>query len=912
MVELLSKHTSMRVLRAENDMAVLPDRIYLIPPKKSMTIFDGCLQLKEKDPNVPVNLPIDIFFASLARDQGNRAVGIILSGTGSDGTRGIRAIKEAGGMIMVQEEHSAKFNGMPRSAMATGVADFILPPEDMPGDLMDYLQHRRKGEATLLPFTNLSDDDTLGKIFQLVKNQTNVDFSNYKPSTAGRRIQRRMHVNRIETLADYLQHIMRTPREVSQLYNEMLIGVTNFFRDPEIFDKLEKDIIPELLRDRDRKNPIRVWCSGCSTGEEAYTLAILFKEATDACGRPIDVKIFATDIDRDSLEFASAGIFPESIADDLSPERLQRYFRSTSGKYQISRQIREMVVFAPHNLINDPPFTRIDLISCRNLLIYLQPVLQKKIFSYFCFSLNPGGYLMLGSSESIGDCNDQFRTLSSKGKLYQLRSTGKKSLPTQLNLAGVQHSPSLVMPKSQHLRRKKDKGEILEVICRALIESQGKSCIVVNDQFQLTYVFGEVNDFVSFTTGAASLDILSLVPKPLSLALSTSLHRARKEDKTIVYKGVVLNKGTGEDANTRALNVSVQKMLVDDNQRSYYFIFLENVERVLDDKEMSAVLDLQEQAGRRVNDLENDLQFSHENLQATIEELETSNEELQATNEELLSSNEELQSTNEELQSVNEELFTVNNEYQNKIQELTTVNNDIDNLLRCTDIGSIFLDKNSIIRRYTPAAAQYVNIIEKDNGRSFFDLTHQLHYKTFADDVRFVMASNEMVTTEVKHKDGNPALIKIFPYIDEQQNISGVVINFVDLSAIAKIELELLRMHKEKDIVLDHLPEAVLYYNPQLEVIWANQKAFSSLDMAAKELIGKHAGQIWKNDAEGQAISSVRQALEKGIPCAHTLDKGQGEKWSVQSIPIHDTDGSIRAIIQYARPVDTAVCEMLP
>jgi two-component system CheB/CheR fusion protein len=908
MVELLSKHTSMRVLRAESDMAVLPDRIYLIPPKKSMTIFDGCLQLKEKDPTIQVNLPIDIFFASLARDQGDRAIGIILSGTGSDGTRGVRAIKEAGGMIMVQEEHSAKFNGMPRSAVATGVADFILPPEEMPGDLMDYVQHRRKREATLLPFSNLSDDDTLGKIFQLVKNQTNVDFSNYKPSTAGRRIQRRLHVNRIETLADYLQHIMRTPREVSQLYNEMLIGVTNFFRDPETFNKLEKDIIPELLRDRDRKNPIRVWCSGCSTGEEAYSLAILFKEAIDACGRPLDVKIFATDIDRDSLEFASAGVFPESIAADLSQERLQRCFRSASGKFHISRQIREMVVFAPHNLINDPPFTRIDLISCRNLLIYLQPVLQKKIFSYFCFSLNPAGYLMLGSSESIGDCNDQFRTISSKWKLYQLRSAGKKGLPTQLSLAGVQPGTSLAMPKSQHLRRKKDKGEVLEVICRALIESQGKSCIVVNDQFQLTYVFGEVNDFVSFTTGAASLDILSLVPKPLSLVLSTTLHRARKENKTIFYKGVVLNKG----ADTRTLNVSVQKMLVDDNHRSYYFIFLESIERVLNDQEVSAVLDLQEQAGRRVNDLENDLQFSHENLQATIEELETSNEELQATNEELLSSNEELQSTNEELQSVNEELFTVNNEYQNKIQELTSVNNDIDNLLRCTDIGSTFLDKDCIIRRYTPAAAQYVNIIEKDVGRSFFDLTHQLHYKTFADDVRFVMASNEMVATEVKHKDGTPVLIKIFPYLDEQQNINGVVINFVDLSAIAKIELELLQMHKEKDIVLDYLPEAVLYYNPQLEVIWANQKAFLTLEMTAKELIGRHAGQIWQKDAESTAISPARQALEKGIPCAHTFDKGQGEKWYVQSIPIHGANGSIRAIIQTAHPVDIENYEVLP
>lgn len=451
MVELLSKYTEMPVIRAEHNMEVRPDCVYLIPPKKNMTIVEGRLQLKEKTPVVPVNLPIDIFFISLARDLGDRTIGIILSGTGSDGTRGVRAIKEAGGMIMVQEEESAKFNGMPRSAVATGVADFILPPEEIPGDLMNYVQHRRKRVPAISPVRSLSEDETLVRLFQLVKNQTNVDFSHYKPSTASRRIQRRMHVNRIETLAEYLQFVMRAPREVSQLYNEMLIGVTNFFRDPETFEKLEKEIIPELLKDRDLRNPIRVWCSGCATGEEAYSLAILFKEAVDGGGRPVNVKIFATDIDRDSLEFASAGVFPESIAADLSRERLQRFFKRAAGKYHVVRQLREMVVFAPHNLISDPPFTRIDLISCRNLLIYLEPVLQKKIFSYFCFALNREGYLVLGSSESIGDFNDQFYTVSSKDKIYQLRKEGKHGLAKHLALNSSEPGRTLTMPKSQRL-----------------------------------------------------------------------------------------------------------------------------------------------------------------------------------------------------------------------------------------------------------------------------------------------------------------------------------------------------------------------------------------------------------------------------------------------------------------------------
>lgn len=901
MVELLSKHTDMQVIKAEDGIAVTPNTVFILPPKKIITIYDGRLELKEKDPKAPINLPIDIFFSSLAKDKGDQAIGIILSGTGSDGTRGVRVIKECGGLIMVQEESSAKFDGMPRSAMATGVVDFVIKPDEMPAELQRYVNQHISRTMHAVQNTMETENDKLNAIFQLVKNQNNIDFSQYKSSTVARRIQRRMDVNRLDSLHDYLQFLVRTPREVTQLCKEMLIGVTNFFRDPQAFKIVKEVILPKLISDRQANDPIRVWCGGCSTGEEAYSLAILFAEVIRDYSKIVEVKIFATDVDREALEFASVGSYPDSVAADIPTDYLKRYFNHINGKYTIHRQIREMIVFAPQNITKDPPFTRMDFIICRNLLIYIQQQLQKKIFSLFRFALKPEGYLFLGGSETIGDYADHFKAVDTKWKIYQLRNDSKRALDDTIRMSIDKQVQ--ILPRAHKRKKANDKEELLESLVRSMLDSQSQSCIVVNEKFQLTYTFGDLQNFISFSSGEATLEILSLVPKDLSLALSTALHRAKKEGKTIIYNGVLLKDG-GRNA---IVNISVNRLKLANQQQNYFLIFIELVEKETDSDDKESAIDVQAQISQHVTDLENDLNFTRENLQATVEELETSNEELQAANEELLSSNEELQSTNEELQSVNEELFTVNTEYQQKLSEMTELNNDIENLMRCTDIGSVFLDDQLLIRRYTPAVNQYVNIIEKDLGRQFFDLSHKLRYDLLSEDASSVLETQEPMEKEVSHIDGRSVLLKIFPYLDELQNTKGIVINYVDLTVIKDIALELMQMKSEKDIILDSFTDTILYYNSELEVVWANAKAFEVFAKDPETLIGAKHSQVWFNSDKCKGEGPAFDAFESGKPCSHEIEDHAGRKWILEDIPVKDKNKTVRAVVEFARMTKSEV-----
>lgn len=894
MVELLSKHTEMEVIKAEDKMVVKPDTVYVLPPKKTMTLYEGKILLKEKAPKGHIDLPIDIFLSSLAKDQGEKAIGIILSGTGSDGTRGVRAIKESGGLIMVQDEESAKFDGMPRSAMATGVVDFILTPSEIPSELTRYINQHSRRTRYASGNSLMSDNDKLNAIFQLIKNQNSIDFSQYKPNTVARRIQRRMDINRLETLSDYLRHLLASPREVTQLCKEMLIGVTNFFRDPEAYEILRKKIIPELLTNHSDGTPVRVWSAGCSSGEEAYTLAILFAEAMEDLGKYVEVKIFATDVDRDALEFASIGSYPESIAADIPTPYLQRYFTHLNGKYSIVRQIREMIVFAPQNLIKDPPFTKIDLVSCRNLLIYLQPILQKKVYSLFSFALNPGGCLFLGGSETVGEFSDHFETIDTKYKLYKIRNDSKGRLTDSLNLSMTR--ADLALPRTQTLkRRNNDKEDILENLILSLLQNRNQSCIVVNEKFQLTYTFGDPHDLVSFSSGKVTLDITKLVPNDLSLALSTALHRAKKEMKPIHYKGVLLKRKDQTDI----INIGVHLIQVGDAKNIFYLILIELVDRDENGVPSELVTKVQEEISQHVTDLENDLNFTRENLQATVEELETSNEELQAANEELLSSNEELQSTNEELQSVNEELFTVNTEYQQKLKEMTELNNDIENLMRCTDIGTVFLDNKQLIRRFTPAVSEYVNIIESDIGRKFFDLAHRLQYDYLKEDTKAVLETQLTMEKEVKHLDGRPILLKIAPYLDERQDSVGVIINYIDLTAIKNMELDLMQMVSEKDVILDTLPNPIFYFNPERELIWANRGAFATLEKEAGAIIGADPLTIWGNSGK----HLLKKALSTGLLASEIVTTDTGREWLIHDYPVRNQEGGVRAIVEIAIPV---------
>lgn len=888
MVELLSKRTDMEVIRAENNMEVFANCVYLIPPKKIMTISDGRLQLKDKDPHGILNLPINDFLVSLAEDKANRAIAIILSGTGSDGTLGVQAIKEAGGVVLVQDPDSAKFNGMPRSAIAHGFVDYTLPPDEIPSVLMQHAANWSPTHKENVDWA-ISDEGKLASIFQLVKKQTGVDFSQYKTTTSLRRLQRRLQMNRLTSLSEYLDYLVCTPGEVKLFYNEMLIKVTNFFRDREPFTLLA-DLIPELVETKEAGDVIRVWSCGCSTGEEAYSLAMLFRETLDTMQSGVDVKIFATDLDRNSIEFASAGEYPAHIAADVPQPYLEKYFEWDGEHYRIVRSIRESVVFAPHNLAKDPPFTRIDLVCCRNLLIYLQPDIQRQILSYFGFSLRANGYLFLGSSESIGDFSDQFKTINSHWKIYQIRDYDAGSFAKRLNFY-PEGPQALQLPKMQKVQRKESKSTVLTAVIKALVEGGARSCAVVNETYEIVYLFGEIEQFFSFSSGETSLNILDLVEKDLSMAISMAFGRAQKETKTIFCHGLDLRRN-GQNC---TVDVAVRRVLPGFASQNYFLVLIDSRDNKKIPQKQEDSFVLSEQATIRVNELEDDLRYTQENLQATIEELETANEELQATNEELLSSNEELQSTNEELQSVNEELYTVNSEYQNKIDELTEVNNDIDNLLRCTDIGSIFLDRQAIIRRFTPAATQYINLIDMDVGRSFFDLSHKLEYEDLFGDVRFAMTHHEAVSKEVKDRDGGRILLKIFPYITESREKNGIVINFVDLSMLGDLESRLANMHREKDLIFEIMPDPLFYYDAGLKLLWATENSFSLLQQPPSELIGTAAKNIQKQILGSPASTLPALRAQRTGERIHMEFTGEdGKKWMVSALPISHVPGNQR------------------
>ena len=790
MVELLSKKTLMPVRRAEDGMLVLPNHVYLIPPKKNLTIFHGKLLLSEQDHSKGVNLPIDVFLRSLAEDQNEKAVAIILSGTGSDGTRGVRAIKEYGGMVMVQSEESAKFDGMPRAAIATGLADFVLPPDQMPDQLLSFAKHPYITKVERSE-TLLSDEQGLTRIFAILREKCKVDFTFYKPSTVTRRIERRMTINQTDDIRDYVAFLSNRPGEVVALYRELLIGVTSFFRDQEAFDRLAQIALSEIFKNTESRES-RFWVAGCSTGEEAYSLAILARETMEQLGVSRDVKIFATDIDRDAIHFAANGCFPESIAADVSPRLLAKYFYKKEDNFQIARNIREMVVFAQHNLIKDPPFTNIGLISCRNLLIYLQPILQRKVLEFFNFSLNPGGILMLGTSETSGDMTDYFEVLDSKWKLY--RSKGRLK-----PLSDATHLLSVTDTRARNLRgqfasvrrsvRLSEEERVLERLLEAITQAYVPLAITVNAQLEVLHVLGDAGNYFKLPSGKVVNDISKMAARELAVPLATGIQKVFRQRQELRFSNIRLSQESG----VRVVDLRIRLLPEKKGQESLVVVFIEEVkkgESLEADTDVQSY-DLSKVAEERLRDLEHDLQFTRENLQATIEELETSNEELQATNEELLASNEELQSTNEELQSTNEELFTVNTEYQSKMIELTELNNDVENLLGATRFGLLLLDENLEIRRFSPEVAQVFKLLNSDVGRP---ITHLSHYLTNGDPIRMVrevQATNQPLEQEVRTQKGRWYLLRAVPYTVGPKSFSGVVLSFTDVTRFKELQLEL-------------------------------------------------------------------------------------------------------------------------
>lgn len=772
MAEILGKYTSMMVLQAENGMEVEPNIVYLIPPKKNMTIKNGRLLLTDYVHGA-INHPIDTFLASLAEERKAHALCVILSGTGSDGTSGIKSIKEHDGLVLVQDPASAKFDGMPRSAINTGLADFVLPPRELAEEILNFSNY-----PAIVDISDneelFSDKDTLSLIYLTMKRVSGIDFTYYKKTTVLRRIERRMVVTHCPTLSSFAHLLEENQNEVDLLVKDILIGVTKFFRDAEFFEKLKHTVIYNILENSGSTDPIRIWSAGCSTGEEAYSLAILFHEAMDEKKLHRDIKIFATDVDTKAIEQAGKGVFSESIVDDVSAERLARFFIKRNDQYQICKDIRKMIIFAPHNMLSDPPFGKLALICCRNVLIYFQPVLQKGLFAIFHSALKNGGYLFLGKSETASEYSKVFTPVSIAEKIYMHRSDAKMDdlMPPAFNIPNIQTA----IPSATGLAHREENNLAMENVYSHFLEKFLPASVVVDDQNNILHFFGGYSDYLNLAPGKATFNFFTLVNKDINLVSSTAINRCRMEKKAVTYTGVSVDTLTGR----RVIDLSVQPIIdssgIDTGLLA--ILFVEHGETTLDG--IVEKYDINITAAQRITDLEHELQVSQNDLRTTIGELETVNEELQAANEELLTANEELQSSNEELQSVNEELYTVNSEFQQKLDELTTMTNDLSNFLSSTMIGILFVDSHLNIRKFTEYIGREFQLESQDVGRSMQIFAHSFPDEDIVTDARNVLKDLTPVDREVVGMNERFYTMRIAPYRTTENSIRGLVITVID------------------------------------------------------------------------------------------------------------------------------------
>jgi len=778
MNELLSRVTNIPIEVVTDAMPIQINRIYLIPPKTNMTVFKGVLYLTELSAIRTFNLPIDVFFRSLAKDQEKNAIGIVLSGTGSDGSLGIKAIKEFGGMTMSQDDKSAKFDGMPRSSIATGMVDIVLPPTLLAKELVSYIKHpfvsnTKKNEN----FLDI-EQNQLKKIIQILYSYKNVDFSSYKEATIVRRIEKRISINRFEKIEEYTNYLVNNPNETDILFNELLIGVTRFFRDELYFNSLLENVIPEIIDKSTDRHEIRIWVTACSTGEEAYSIAILFNEYLEQHRIVKDVKIFATDIDSNSLIYAGAGFYSGNIISDVTAERLTKYFIRKDNGYQIADSIRSMIIFAKHNIINDPPFSKMDLVTCRNLLIYFNNDVQTKIIGIFNLSLKEKGFLFLGSSETLGNASEGFGIIDSKSKIFQKVHSIKPAIFTYGNSNAKGNNEHLHV--STTYRNQKSKNKFLEELFEQIMSDYLPPSVIIDNQFEIFHSIGNVNKFLSIPKGPVSLNLLKMLPKELSLAVSSILRRAEKNTDDIEV--ILENIETAEKG--KSLNLTCRKIKDNQSGMAYYLITFDHKAKkpsVVPKNNIEKIsIDLQ--FNERIDELEKELQIKSESLQATVEELETSNEELQSTNEELIASNEELQSTNEELQSINEELYTVNTEHIRKIDELIELTTDFENLLKNTNIGHLYLDTKLNIRKINEVASKITDILSSDIGRPIKHLSLNNLYHSFLKDIELVADNLQPIQKDIEDEHENWYLMRIFPYRTMVNAVEGIIVTFIDIN----------------------------------------------------------------------------------------------------------------------------------
>jgi len=794
MPELLQRATKMPVVQAKNRMKVKPDCVYVIPPNRDLSILHDTLHLLELAAPRGLRLPIDFFFRALAEDRREHAVGVILSGMGSDGTLGLRAIKEKGGLVLVQDPANAKFDSMPKSAIDAGLADIVAAAEELPQRIADTLRHAPRPPAGAVePETEtLAQKSGFDKICILLRARTGHDFSFYKKTTVYRRIERRMSIHQIKRIADYVRYLRENPMEVDLLFKELLIGVTSFFRDPATWATLQEQALPELLATYPEGGTLRAWVAGCSTGEEAYSLAIAFREVQERLKLPVrhELQIFATDLDADAIARARQAFYPPNIVADVSAQRLKRFFVEDGNGYRVGKEIREMVVFAPQNVVMDPPFTKLDILTCRNLLIYLGPELQKKLLPLFHYSLKPGGLLMLGSAESIGGFTDLFTPLEGKARLFWRSSVALRAFELEF--------PTRYLPTNaespMNLKPKAAAANLQELADQLLLQQFSPAAVLVTGAGDVLYISGRTGKYLEPAAGKANWNIHAMAREGLRQDLALALPKALRSGERVICR----NLSIGTNDGTQRVDLTVNPVHEPDTLRGMAMVVFTDVDAPQAASHEAGGGKPAVRASRRAVELEQalsearqEIQALHEEMQTSQEELKSSNEEMQSTNEELQSTNEELTTSKEEMQSLNEELQTVNLELQSKVDELSTINNDMKNLLNSTDMATVFLDNALHVRRFTTQATRIFRLLPGDLGRPLSDIASDLDYPGLLDDAGQVLSTLAFSEREIATGDGRWFQVKIMPYRTLENVIDGVVVTINDIGRAKRLEAQL-------------------------------------------------------------------------------------------------------------------------
>ncbi|MEJ2425836.1 MAG: CheR family methyltransferase [Candidatus Thiodiazotropha sp.] len=904
LASLLAGSTTMPVHEAVDNMLVEPNHVYIIPPNSNIGILHDHLHLVLRQLEGGLFLPVDWFLRTLAEDHGSRAIGVILSGTASDGTQGLKAIKAGGGVTFAQDEASAEYFGMPGSAIAAGCVDFVLPPREIGLEIgrlarHPYLFHKSSMEELPGP------DGHLNKVFLLLRTRTGHDFTFYKHTTIKRRIKRRMLVHKLDRLSDYIRLLEQDSLEVDALFQDMLINVTGFFRDAEVFEALRQEILPKLLDKRPSDSPLRIWVAGCSTGEEAYSLAISLQESLGERAGNFPVQIFASDIDNRAIDQARQGIYSKRIVDEMSPGRLKRFFVKVSGGYQVNKAIRDMCVFAVQNVTKDPPFSKLDLVSCRNLLIYLGASLQKKVLQIFHYALQPSGYLLLGTSETIGAHADLFRLLDKKNKIYTKKSvTLKDQYEFTPRTFFMKETPAAVSQPEVHPKPY----SLHQEVEQAVLAKYGPPGVVINSDLEILHFRGETGPYLNPVPGSASLNLLKMARQELAVEMRSAVHKASKEGKSVRKEGVRLH----FNGSTKLVDIQVIPINGPTAEGRCLLVLFEEAPSPAGTGERHPAATENVADRNRLDELEQELITSREYLQSIIEEGETTNEELKSANEEIQSTNEELQSTNEELetakeelQSTNEELSTVNEELENRNIDLGLANNDLTNLLASVNLPILMLGVDLSIRQFTPQAEKLLNLIESDIGRPISQIRANVEIPGLEEIVSEVIETMITRSLEVQDRDGHWYDLRARPYRTLDNRIDGAVITFIDIDDIKDaerlrhIQQSLLETEERLQAILDNSPTMIYLKDDLGHYQFVNRRYAALFAADGGSIVGKTDYDIFPKTYADRFRINDRRVLELGsaLEFEETAPHEDGEhSYLSVKFPMLGTDGGVKGV----------------